>query len=428
MADGSAERDRPAVALVTHGCRVSRADADALAEGLAPRCRLAGPGQRADLVVVSTCSVTADADSAARQAIRRAGKDHPGARVVVAGCAAELRREAFRTLPGVAAVLGVRPAPDAVLALAGVTPRTGSAAAPDAPAPWRRARPLLKLQDGCDAECSYCVVPRARGRSRSLPLAEALARIAVLARDHGEIVLTGVHLGAYGRDLEPATSVAELVRGAALAHPAVRLRLSSVEPLELERVLAGAPDVAGVLCPHFHLPLQSGSDRILAAMRRPYRAAQYAAVVRNAARRVPGACLGADVIAGFPGETAADHAETVALVERLPLAYLHVFQFSPRAGTAAAGLRGAVPAAVARARAAELRLLSARRWRLFLDGLVGRTVEVAVERVGGGIARGTSREYAPVSFPAKDARRGGIVRVEIVSREDERLAGVSVPG
>jgi threonylcarbamoyladenosine tRNA methylthiotransferase MtaB len=419
VAAGSAERAR--IAFVTQGCRVSQADADALAGALSAVWSVAGRGERADVVVVSTCAVTAGADAAARKAVRRAGKDHPGACIVVAGCSAALRPEALAPLPRVAAVLGVRPAPEAVLAAAG--PRGASGTEPLGAAP-ARARPLLKVQDGCDAACSYCVVPAARGPSRSLPLEDALRRIALLAERHREVVLTGAHLGVYGRDLDPASSLAALVAAAARAHPALRLRLSSVEPLELARALPDDPAALRALAPHLHLPLQSGSDRVLAAMRRPYRAATYAAVVREAARRMPGACLGADVLSGFPGETDADHAATLALVEALPLAYLHVFPFSPRPGTAAAALGDPVPTAVARARAAELRALSARRWRGFLDGLVGRSVEVVVERVSGGRARGTAGEYATVSFPVGGARRGDLVRVEVVARDGARLAGV----
>jgi threonylcarbamoyladenosine tRNA methylthiotransferase MtaB len=427
VADGSAERR--ALALVTHGCRAARADADLLAEALSATCRPAAPGERAALVVVSTCAVTADADAAARQAVRRAARDHPGARLVVVGCAAELSREAMRALPGVSAVLGVRPSADAVLGAGGRRgsppgdPLSADRAAP-ALAEARRARPLVKVQDGCDERCSYCVVPRARGRSSSVPPAEALARVGALAHDHAEIVLTGVHLGAYGKDLLPEGSLALLVREIARSFPALRVRLSSVEPLELGRAIPDDDADARVLCPHFHLPLQSGADRVLAAMGRPYASAAYAVAVHEAARRFPGACLGADVITGFPGETEADHAATVALVERLPLAYLHVFPFSARAGTVAAGLPGQVPPAVARARAAALRALSERRWRGFLDALVGRTLEVVVERVRGGIAQGTSREYAPVSFPAGEARRGGLARVAIARRDGAGLAGV----
>jgi threonylcarbamoyladenosine tRNA methylthiotransferase MtaB len=410
---------------------VSRADADAVASALAGRVDIARDGERADVVVVNACTITADADAAARQAIRRAARDHPGARIVAAGCYAELRRDVLAALPGVAAVVGARAQAEVVgtvARLAGVASATGGDAAGWGEAPLvlaRHTRPFLKIQDGCDARCSYCVVPLARGGSRSLPFEEALRRLALLGERNAEVVLTGVHLGAYGRDLAPRRTLAELVRASVTQGLRARLRLSSMEPLEVPLELLADRDVARALCSHLHLPLQSGSDRLLAAMRRPYRADEYRRVVLEAARRLPGACLGADVLTGFPGESEADHRATIALVEALPLAYLHVFPFSPRPGTEAAALPGAVPAAVARVRAAELIALSERRWRAFLEGLRGRTVEVVVEHVRDGVARGTAREYATVRWKAPPGEeRGALVGVRVEGHDGEVCEGV----
>jgi threonylcarbamoyladenosine tRNA methylthiotransferase MtaB len=422
--DGSSERTRrPRVALVALGCRVSRADLDALAAELDAACEIAGRGERADVVVVNTCSVTGDAEATARQAIRRAARDHPGARIVAAGCHAELAGEELARMPGVAAVVGARSGG----ALAEVVARlVGPGGEGGAPSSARHTRPTLKVQDGCDRRCSYCVVPLARGPSRSLPLDEALRRIADLSARHSEVVLAGVHLGAYGRDLAPRVSLAALVAGA-VRGGAGRLRLSSVEPDELPRELLGSREVLAALCPHLHLPLQSGAARILAAMRRPYGPARFREVVEDVAARLPGACLGTDVLVGFPGETGADHRETVALVESLPLAYLHVFPFSPRRGTPAAGLDGRVPAAVVEERARELRALSERRWSAFLAAQVGRDLEVVVERVEGGVARGTAREWLAVRWPAAGAVRGSVARVRVTSSDGEECVGVGVP-
>ncbi|HSD18804.1 MAG TPA: MiaB/RimO family radical SAM methylthiotransferase [Anaeromyxobacter sp.] len=428
-------RPKPRVALVALGCRVSRGDADAVASALGDRVSIARDGERADVVVVNACTITADADAAARQAIRRAAREHPGARIVAAGCYAELRPDVLAALPGVAAVVGAR----AQAEVAGTVARLVGLGAPHGDAAgWgeaplvlaRHTRPFLKIQDGCDAHCSYCVVPLARGGSRSLHFDEALRRLSLLGGRHTEVVLTGVHLGAYGRDLAPRRTLADLVRAAVAGGLRARLRLSSIEPPELPLDLLADPDVAPALCPHLHLPLQSGSDRLLSAMRRPYRAAGYRDVVLAAARRLPGACVGADVLTGFPGEREADHRATVALVEALPLSYLHVFPFSPRPGTEAAALPGAVPAAVARARAAELIALSERRWRGFLDGLRGREVEVVVERVKDGVARGTAREYATVRWkaaPEAGDERGALARVRVEGHDGEVCEGVRIP-
>jgi threonylcarbamoyladenosine tRNA methylthiotransferase MtaB len=272
------------------------------------------------------------------------------------------------------------------------------------------ARPVLKIQDGCDDGCAYCAVPLARGASRSLPLQESLSRIAAHGRVRAEVVLSGVHLGAWGRDLSPGIGLADLVRAAAASRAVLRLRLSSIEPMEFPVGLL-AEDAGAILCEHFHLPLQSGSDRVLSSMGRPYRAAGYARVVEGVARSRPGAAIGADVMAGFPGESEEDHRATLALLASLPLAYLHVFAFSPRPGTAAAVMEGRPLPEVADRRAAELRELSARRWTAFQEGLRGRALEVAVERIRGAEASGTSREYATVRFPVRGAIRGGVALV-----------------
>jgi threonylcarbamoyladenosine tRNA methylthiotransferase MtaB len=486
---------------------VSRADLEFLAAALPPGARLAAPGARADVVVVGTCTITADADAASRQAIRRAAREHPGAAIVAAGCYAAPCPDALRALPGVAAVVGARAhrglpavlaavaAGEAAPAVRDEGPAWDDGAGPARPEPEeagsarrrgegearaipeeagsarrrsegearaipeeagsarrrsegearaipeeagsarrrgegeartildaRHARPVLKIQDGCDERCTYCPVPAARGPACSMPFEAAAARAAALRARHAEVVLTGVHLGAYGRDLRPARSLEELLRAIA-AGPGGRVRLSSIEPLEVPRALLRDPDARALLCLHLHLPLQSGARRVLRAMGRPHAPEELAAAVEALAALAPGVCLGADVIAGFPGETDGDHQETLALLSALPLSYLHVFPFSSRPGTPAAALPGAVPAEVRRARAAELRALSARRWSAFLGAQVGRTLEVVVERVQDGEARGTSSEFAPVRWPVGGARRGELRQVRITGSDEDGCLG-----
>ncbi len=435
-ADAFRSRARPRVALVSLGCRVNRADSDALAGELCGSFELAKRGEAADFVVVNTCAITGDAEAAARQAIRRAVRECPGARVVAAGCYAEVAPGELASLPGVAAVIGARSqgavagvlerlrdgevGPEALRAAAADAPAWGRA--PEAPA--RHTRPFLKVQDGCDLRCSYCVVPLARGRSRSLPFEEALRRIALLGSRHPEVVLTGVHLGAYGRDLSPRRSLAELVAAAVRGRAVARLRLSSTEPDELPRELLDCPETAAAICEHFHLPLQSGSARVLAAMRRPYRPDRFREVVEALAARVSGACIGTDVLVGFPGESDEEHRATVALVESLPLAYLHVFPFSPRAGTAAAELPERVGGVAIRERTRELLAVSERKWRTYLAALVGRELEVVVERIDRGLARGTAREWATVRWPASGEVRGGLARVRVEGSDGDECVGV----
>jgi threonylcarbamoyladenosine tRNA methylthiotransferase MtaB len=419
---------------VALGCRVNRADLDAIAAQLAPGFELVAGGAPADFVVVNTCSITGDAASAARQAIRRAARENPGARIVAAGCYAEVSPGALAVLPGVAAVIGARAQsglPELLSRLAagdhGMAARARAPAAPSWMPPAMEsaahARPLLKVQDGCDAACAYCTVPRARGPSRSMRFEDAVAALLALGGRHREVVLTGVHLGAYGRDLAPARSLSELLREAAARGLRARVRLSSVEPREFPRGLLADGGLGGILCEHFHLPLQTGSARLLRAMRRPGGPAEVRAVVEEIAARLPGACLGADVMAGFPGETEADHRETIALIEALPLAYLHVFPFSPRPGTPAATMPGRVPGRVIRERARELRAISDRRWRAFLAAQAGRDLEVVVERVEGGLARGTARQYAAVRWPAAGEERGALVQVRVESSDGSACFG-----
>jgi threonylcarbamoyladenosine tRNA methylthiotransferase MtaB len=425
------------VRLVALGCRVSRADSEALAARLGDPLALARDGAPAELVVVHTCAVTADADATARQAIRRAGREHPGARIVVAGCGAATCPDALAALPGVAAVIPPRAhdgIPVVLARLAGDASRSAAergahagaiTPAPSTPpsVPVGHARPLLKVQDGCDRRCAYCLVPLARGRSRSVPLGAALERLAALGARHPEVVLTGVHLGAWGRDLAPRLALADLLRGAARGGLVHRLRLSSVEPDELPAEVLREPEAAATLCEHLHLPVQSGSDRILRDMRRPGGADALRRAVEAAFGAWPRACLGTDLVAGFPGETDRDHAATLALVRALPLAYLHVFPFSPRPGTPAAAMAGAVPRRVIAERVAELRAASDALWRGFLDAQAGRTLEVVVERSRGGWARGTAREYATVRWPSPGEARGALVRVRVKGNDGTECVG-----
>jgi len=423
------------VGLVALGCRVNRADLDGLAAGLAGRFEVAAEGEPADFLVVSTCTITADAESASRQAIRRLAREHPAARIVATGCYAQVAPESLARLPGVVAVVGARSQtalPDLLRRLdEGEAPAAAlEAARRDAPA-WSpapldlvgRTRAFLKIQEGCDARCSFCAVPDARGPARSLPFEEALARLGALGERHAEVVLAGIHLGAYGRDLVPRRSLAELVAAAAERRLVRRLRLTSIEPLEFPVETLQTP-AARLLCEHFHLPLQSGSERVLRAMRRPYRPEQFAEVVRRVVRAAPGACIGTDVIAGFPGETEEDHRETVRLVEALPLAYLHVFPFSPRPGTEAAALPQPVPEPLARERARELLAVSERHWRRYVTHQAGKDLEVVVERVEGGIASGTARQYVTVRWPLVGERRGGLAQVRVEASDGEGCFGV----
>jgi threonylcarbamoyladenosine tRNA methylthiotransferase MtaB len=248
-----------------------------------------------------------------------------------------------------------------------------------------RTRPVLKIQDGCNNRCAYCVIPFVRGRSRSLAPERVKQEVcALVAAGAREIVLSGINLGAYGRDLAPRAELRDLLARLLDETPVERIRLSSIEPMDLTLDLVElVVRHSGRIAPHFHVPLQSGSDRMLAAMHRWYRAAHYAERILLAAERVPGAGIGADVICGFPGETPEDHKRTVEFIERLPFSYLHVFSYSSRPGTRAAEMAGAVPPAVIRERARELRALSAKKAAEFRAAQSGTRQRVlTLERSG----------------------------------------------
>ena len=401
------------------------------------RVRLADAGwaevpeaEGADVVLVNTCTVTARADQEARQLLRSIARRAPGAKIVVTGCYAQRAPGEVAAIAGVSAVVGmaerdrieehVGSLPAAPIPISVGPARAKRPLVSSSPVRFGRTRALLKIQDGCDAFCAYCVVPYVRGRSRSLPLDEALRQGSrLLEAGFHEIVLTGADLGSYGADLGETTLLPRLVERLLRLGPSHRIRISSIEPDKVPSALVEMIGSEERLCPHFHLPLQSGSDAILAAMRRRYRARDYAALLaRVAARGAVG--IGSDVIVGFPGEGAAEFEATRRFIGDLPLAYLHVFRYSPRPGTSAASLPA--PAA-SRDRAEALRALGDAKRRAFFRSLVGTTRPVLAEAYPSAAGvRGRSDVYAPVLVRGA-ARWTGIARVALREATDEGCAG-----
>lgn len=385
------------------GCRATEADASALRRQLVSNgLTLAQDDYRADIIVLNTCTVTAAADAQARETVRKIHRANPSARIVVTGCYAQRAPEEVASLPGVGLVVGnshfseiphalarlganavVDPHEPAsgfvslaqlgepmslahgpakiltgdIFASTGISIDPLSAFQPD------RTRPILKVQDGCNHRCSYCVIPFVRGRSRSMPVAAVVQEIRRLTGlGAKEIVLSGINLGSYGRDLVPRSSLARLVDQILDETHLERLRFSSIEPQDVTRDFVELAASSARIAPHFHVPLQSGSNRMLKAMHRWYRAEHYAERIGLIRRALPNAAIGADVIAGFPGETEKDFAETVELVEKTPFSYLHAFSFSSRPGTEAATLASTpVSEAVIRDRARTLRAIGVRK-------------------------------------------------------------------
>ncbi len=396
------------VCVVTLGCKVNQYESRALEEELRSRGHVLVPfGEPADVVVVNSCTVTHRSDRDTRAWVRRARRANPGIRVVVTGCYAQVDPEALREM-GVDAVVGTGEKPVIPRLLeegaGGVLVGDPSRARELRPAPVSRfggrSRAYLKVQDGCEAFCAYCIVPYARGPSRSLPLEHVRAGLDRLREvGYREVVLTGVHLGLWGRDLVPPRPFEDLL-DAAEGAGIPRVRLSSLEPNEISDGVIGRIARPGALCPHLHVPLQSGSDRVLRAMGRPYTVAEFRRRLEAAARAVPGVCLGLDVIVGFPGESPEDFEATRELLEGLPVAYLHVFPFSPRRGTPAAERPDRVPADEIRRRARVLRELSERKRREFHGAQVGLRLPALPEgEPRGGVLRLRTRNYVPVRVP-----------------------------
>ncbi|HLO24499.1 MAG TPA: tRNA (N(6)-L-threonylcarbamoyladenosine(37)-C(2))-methylthiotransferase MtaB, partial [Geobacteraceae bacterium] len=389
----------------------------------------------ADIYVINTCTVTARTDAESRRLIRRAGRRNPRARVVVTGCYAQVAFESLREMPGVDLVLGnvEKKGITGLLKEIGTGPKilvsdisleqraTGTALESFA----EHTRAFLQVQNGCDAFCSYCIVPYARGRSRSVPPDEVLAGIRKFAeKGFKEVVLTGIHLGGYGLDLARGESLLGLLAAIENQRLVPRLRVGSVEPTEISdafiRFLAGAETV----CRHLHIPLQSGTDRVLERMNRKYSTARFGEVVEKLVAALPDISLGCDIIAGFPGETEEEFQESLRFVETLPIAYLHVFPFSPREGTPAAVMPGQVNGSVVRARAEALRRLSDRKKRAYYGRFLGRDLRVLVqERAPDGSLKGLSRNYIPVTLPGDDSLLNTEVTVRVTEVKREQVRG-----
>ncbi len=366
-------------AVRSFGCRVNQAEACGWVEALRKGgLRLEEAAGRGDYLLVNSCTLTGRADRDVRRFIRRAARDNPEAKIVVTGCYAGRASEAFRRMPGVWLVVpnaGKDRLAARILEAAGAREEEAGAASEALP---YRARAFLKVQDGCDFHCAYCIIPGVRGKSASVAGDEVVGRVrALVAYGYREIVLAGIHLSSYGRDLEPKSSLLALLERIEAVDGLGRIRLSSLDPRFLDAPLATHVAKSGRIAPHYHLSLQSGSARTLRAMGRASSPESHEAVLADLRRRSPDAALGADVIVGFPGETDEEFERTRELLERTPLTYFHVFPFSPREGTPAAEMEP-VNEAVKAKRAGVLRDLSRAKDLAFRAGFVGRELEAVV--------------------------------------------------
>ncbi|HXJ34227.1 MAG TPA: tRNA (N(6)-L-threonylcarbamoyladenosine(37)-C(2))-methylthiotransferase MtaB [Candidatus Eisenbacteria bacterium] len=412
----------PRVAILTLGCKVNSYDTATIGDRLREAgCTIVGEDAPADVVIVNSCTVTDAADAESRRLARRARRENPDARIVLTGCYAQTQPQGAAAVEAVDWVVGpsrLERLVEVVTAARPAVPRVEVASSRrlrsvstfGARTFPGQTRAFLKVQEGCDLFCTFCIVPMARGRSRSLAPRDVLREMEGLAAaGFQEVVLTGVHLGGYGEDLSPRTDLVWLVEALAEQGLFVRIRLSSIDPHEvterLLRVMAAAPSV----CPHLHVPLQAADDGVLGRMRRRYDRALAAERLAMVRELLPDASIGTDLIAGFPGESDAAFERTLAFVEASPITYAHVFPYSVRTGTTAAKLDGKVDPPAIRERARRLRVLGDRKRAEFARRFDGTDVEVLVENTRDpqtGALRGYTRNYLRARLDGPDGLMG----------------------
>ncbi len=416
--------------IETLGCKANLYDSRRLAESLqALGFRRAAPEEEPGICVVNTCTVTGTADRKSRQQASRLARDFPRARVYVTGCGACAAAGDLRAIPGVDGVFGRKE-------WAGLLEAINRGPVPPEAMPGGdfglrsfdgRTRAFLKVQEGCDAGCAYCILPRVRGKPRSRPVQDAAAEARRLV-DAGfrEVVVTGIHLGFYGRDLSEGAGLPGLVRAVAETPGLRRLRLSSIEPLEVDDELLDAMRHPAV-CPHLHLPLQSGDSGVLRRMRRPYTPGEFLRVVDAVRAGLEKPAITTDVMVGFPGETDEAFGRTVELVQRVGFSRLHVFPFSPRPGTPAADMDGRVSSDVAKERSRRLRELGRELAAGWARSFIGRTVRVLFERREKGRLAGYTDRYVRFSVRGPEELLNRVAWVTCTAARGVELQGDPIP-
>lgn len=438
--------------VTTLGCKVNQYESEALEAAFKASGYIEASGeQRAVLCIVNTCAVTHKAAMQSRQVVRQTVRSNPNARIVVTGCYAQTHPEEISRIEGVNAIVGHADKsriPGLESVVEGTTDphrsewigfhntRQTRFEPVHAIPMGRRARPFVKIQDGCDANCSYCIVPRARGRSRSLPPDAVIEHLKELkSAGYYEAVLTGIHLGDYGAGLKQPISLSDLLKRIE-AHRAIqRIRLSAIEPRELTGALiafAAAPEEKTVcICRHFHIPLQSGDDGVLKRMRRPYNRAYFKQLIAKIIKAIPDAAIGVDVMVGFPGETEQAFENTYQLLRQTAVAYFHVFPFSPRSGTAADRMGNRVDPKVIRQRSRKMRELGYEKRSTFYNRSVGAKSMLVVEKKlkgTGTVYKGISDNYIPVLIKSRKNLTRQTVRATIIRVDREnRVWGVVEP-
>ncbi len=433
------------VAIATLGCKANQYDGSVLEAQLKSRqFRLVDFKEKADIYVINTCTVTDRADMEGRNLIRRAHRRNPDAFKIVTGCYAQTKPEEVAKVEGVDLVLGNdkkwrlfdyldqgRPQ-DPLIEVDNIFRHTeleshGMASYS------RNTRAFLKIQDGCNQFCSFCIIPFARGRNRSLPISKVLEELSRLSEaGFHEAVLTGIHIGTYGHDLTEPTTLLELLREIELQRPIHRVRVSSIDPEEVSEEMVELFSSAKVLCPHLHIPLQSGDDKTLQMMRRRYSRQQFQNLCESLTQKNPSLCIGTDVIVGFPYEDEVSFENTYSLLKNSPVHYFHVFPFSPKRGTPAAKMLGQVAHSTKKERASRLRELSRFKSKQFRQRFVGEEVEVILEtevkqdyNAASDVSwwSGVSQNYLPIQLPTVRGKSGELRRCVVSEEREDLLVG-----
>ncbi len=427
------------VAITTLGCKVNQYEATAITEMVKTAgYQVVSFDEPADIYIINTCTVTHLGDRKSRQLIRRAVRTNPDALVVVTGCYAQIAPDEILAIPGVDVVVGTAEKHNMLDILAAGKKGQRLKAVQDirqvqefeeiaAVAYTERTRAFLKVQEGCNHFCAYCIIPYARGPLRSRCPENALAEAKnLVSRGFKEIVLTGIHTGAYGKDLAGNMNLARLLRDMAQIPGLARLRLSSVEPMDFHQDLLDVFAQGPPLCRHIHIPLQSGDDTVLQHMRRHYTTADFGHLVTDIRKRLPGVAITSDIIVGFPGETTEQFNNTLQFVQQLGFAGLHVFKYSPRQGTLAAEFPQQVAPEVKEERSKALMALGDKMAKEFAAQFVGTKQEVLAEEYfdqGKGLYQGFTDNYLKVVFPGEEQLRGHLVSIAIESCEHDILFG-----
>ena len=413
--------------VITCGCRFNRFESAEI-ESRLPQAS----GQA--IVIINSCAVTKSSEAKSRRAVRRALRENPSASIVVAGCWPELNPDAVKSIEGVSLVLGNEEkfrvndyleSPENVFT--GEVQNAERFKEIETGKMADRTAAYLKIQNGCDETCSFCVVRLVRGKSRSASMEFVLQRVDDLIADGArEIVLTGINIGAYGKELNGKNSLARLLAQLSRRDGA-RFRMSSINPNEIDSEMISVMEGSPNICRHLHIPMQSGSDAILKRMERPYSAAQYREKIEEIASQIPGIALGCDLITGFPGETDVDFARTEEMLLSLPFSYAHVFSYSPREKSSAFTMANELPAKVKKERAERLKTVAADKNHFYRKSLIGTTLKLLVEkREGSGtLLKGKSDNFVDVEFHGDPRLKGELVDVSIIALTKNGLTGTT---